>query len=1504
LDFRSDMGKRHPLYSAKNRKGAVVFGPTVYEVQLLPYEKQLIKTIGITEEEYQLFASEVRRRGYVRPAEYDHIPDIQMVGPAAGPIIAATYLGGSAAKGAAAVIATNIAIGLTLTGVAYLLTPKPKMPSARSGGGTVNLGNVTGSSRFTPTSGFDTLAELADYASTIPLIFGRYDNTTGVGGMLITPKLIWSRMFSHGTLQRAKLLFVVGEQGLTNPNTNKPSGIARPDLEGIFLGNNALDHIFEDFFAFYWKPNTDVLSKIRRKDLIEGTTSEPDSGDPDTPSAPDEQVFLCPTADTERAEAFCHAYSPVNSTEFGAYAPIANGNSYRLNYRIISIVADQKKKARRLQTLSRIKIAGDQNLFRDEGKSFSNSGSGENALVEEVRKQDQESLGRNYSPRMGVVKLTRSNGDVVRPTGTEMRAVVDTFKGDKIQFLISHSSINKNFYKTKDDQGESVDDINTSVESMQLAADEAMQLGEKFAIAGSIWKIIRRSQVVFNPEAEQKTDQIITLECIDVSQSITSKIGIVSEKNVVTPDHEYIGDSLPGGAETQQGIGEAFFPLTRVESAIVLNNRPAAVTEIGLKSTVYQKLNGLCAFNSLISSGELDDYEDDNMQVNSGTITSTIVRASVFRIFVRKAGIDQNGERFVFKPIPLFFVIRGTRPVAQYNFIRIVNVEAVELEFKFVPVAGSELRGVDDEENMVELVSSASTITNHPVQVEGLGTLAIQTSSKEIKKGSIKVNKEFLRDPSKSGGVVSLGAPSSVTRVNPLPGPISGLLATSIARVSNIANLDSTAGKTGAFAYELLGSASTGEHSGVPVGGTKTIKTKEIIRQSPFRWISLNWTFTKVELPADHYVREKDIGENHTWSPTQIDVIGSTGGFNLEPEGEDGSIYIKRGAESSAAINGVGTAYSSSNPFAYNPGTQQTMTWSGRRFRIASVEQTDTIGGRNQGYYYEMFGSAAAVGAGGRSQPFLVTETNSGAKTIKLSLTSTARQTSNNFTGIEEFVWESPAITVLPGTTSNWDQGEEFSHTVLISDNNPFKTSYSRAGALYRIGSLNTTTTPETFTSEAVFAGQTQYSDISQYREFVEKSNSSSPEHQVVYVNEIQENDPVAQFNDLTLAGLSLKAGRNFSQLDQLRCWVAEGIHVERLHPDRPKAYGDNNAIGSSNLLTDLVYYLFTDQTAGAGALLGMTASNPSLIDKETMKETSKFLDTYKLAFNGPIVERTNLRQFVIDTAPNFLCNFVISDGKFSLKPALPTYESGAMNEGPIPISQLFTNGNILEDSFKVEYLRSEERRSFKAVVRYRQERQNKLPEERTLTVVSKGFSESTTELLPQEQFDLTQFCTSKEHAKLIAKYFLSLRELVTHTINFSTTVHGLNLTAGSYIKVVTESSPYNSANNGTVSSSGAVTSVLELVDGQYNVTFFKSGSEDVETGIMTVSNNHVQDSTFQGSVFTVNESSTSQKVYVVEQLTFSEEGTVDIVASEHPCDDDGKSKLVQSVLHGVFKIF
>ena len=217
----------------------MVFGPIIYDVPLLPFEKQLIETVNITEEEYRYFVSEAIRKGKTRPAGYELIPDIRC--------------DPTTTTGA---ILINLAISLVLTGVSMLLMPKPKKPQAQQ---RLDLEDISETRRFVASSGFDTLAELADYNAPIPIVFGLYDQN--VGGMLVTPKLVWSRMFSLGTQQAAKLMFVVGEQGRADGAA--ADGIALPDLTGIFLGNNALDSIFADTFAFYWKRNTTASGQHR-----------------------------------------------------------------------------------------------------------------------------------------------------------------------------------------------------------------------------------------------------------------------------------------------------------------------------------------------------------------------------------------------------------------------------------------------------------------------------------------------------------------------------------------------------------------------------------------------------------------------------------------------------------------------------------------------------------------------------------------------------------------------------------------------------------------------------------------------------------------------------------------------------------------------------------------------------------------------------------------------------------------------------------------------------------------------------------------------------------------------------------------------------------------------------------------------------------------------------------------------------------------------------------------
>ena len=1494
----------------------MVFGPTVYDVPLLPYEKQLIDAIGATEEEYRKFTSEARRRGAVRPAAYDRIPDVVN---ALAPVAAAT-----AAKSATTVILTNVAISLVLTGVAYLLAPKPKMPGSNKRGGIIDLGDVTGANRFTPSRGFDTIAELADYASPIPLIFGLYRRIEAedVGGMLVTLRLVWSRMFSHGTMQRAKLMFIVGEQGV--PGT----GIAAPDLQGIYLGNNALDSVYKNFFAFYWKGNSsgDIANRrISAGDKAHGTIGGPSTGDPETVKG-DADVFTCPTFNGDDDKAFCHAYSPANNTQFGVYGAIANGTSYRLNYRIVSIANEASGESKKSLTIQRVKIAGDLNYVRYKLGANKEIGDTSKDDLGKIRDQNQAGKGRNYSPRMGLIKYKRDGGATINiPQGTTVqgqkniyggsidktRETIDNVQvGDKLTFLISNSGIGSDFYERKD-RRESVEEINSTVEALQVEADATLQLGEQVEIGGCIWKVIDRSQAQFNPE--NNISQEIILRCVDTSTSIGKKVGIVSKFAVVTPSHEYIGDS---GEDVQQGIGEKFYPLTKVVIGSVRNNRPAVSTELGIKSTVYQRLNGLCAFNSLPSPDEIERYDKDGYQVNTGTITASIVRSSFFRVFIKKA--SDPDENFVL--FPYYFVVRGQRPVAQYNFIRFQGLEARELEFKFVPISGSDINNIPDN-TVYELTQSVSTNSDSTLDsslavvaknMKNIGTMTAVFNGRKIEgwKQRIQLNKEFTRGARDLSGTEGQILPTAVEYNQVLPKEKqAGNTATGdMTRLKNQSNATTTQGKIAAFFHEVIGDADDSQYIS---GRFYRFLSFEYIDNESSRWMHVQWKVKKDPLDSDMATWS---GKTHSWRFEEARILGSGIGNRKGDE-----VLIRRGLSGTNAIGSSEPAYSSSNPFR-QPDGQDLMQWSGMLFKINQEEETDPIPARSQAYRYYLFDNTNPEDAVGTTKTVQKVFT-SGGKSIKLKITgeallNTVGYQSGKFVDDDNAYynvgnkarWRINSIEVVQGsdTDAGWEKGETFKELHTPTNSNPFKTSYDKVGHQFIVKNVDDTGTPPIVEAEETFVESSQVTDISQYRDFVEKSNLNQPEHEIVYVNEMQLNEQVPTYSNLTLAGLSLKASINFTQLDQLRCWLASGMHVERLHPNRLRAYNDLDETGPSNLFTDLVYFLLTDQVAGAGGLLGMNRDNPNLIEKDQLILTSRFLFKERMFFNGPIVERTNLRQFIMDVAPFFLCNFVIIDGKFSLKPALPIDQFGNVIEGAVPIAQLFTSGNILEDTFRVEYLSAEERRAFRAVVRFRQERKNSLPEEKAISVRAtqnnRLFADAGVNVLPVEQFDLTQFCTSQEHAEKVAKYFLALRALVTHTISFSTTLEGLNIQAGSFIKVVTESSPYSSANNGTIDSSGVVTSVIDLADGTYNVIYFKSGSEEVQEGPMFVAGGIVAETTFHDTVFTIKNDEVNTNTYVVEQLTFSDQGTVDIVASEYPCNDDGSSRIVEAI-NGSFDI-
>lgn len=1506
------MAEGHSLYQSTHRQSGLGIGPVISRPALLPFEKQLIKTLGISEDEYRAFVAEVQRRGAVRPAEYALIPDIQ-----AGPTIAALTV--------PQFIGLNIGLAVVGAGISYLLTPKPKAPKGPDPVTRLELESIRGGNRFVASSGFDTTAELADYGQPIPIIFGMYlegqTEEQSVGGIMVAPKLVWSRMSSQGRQQTAKLMFVVGEQGRVYTDTQ--DGIYRPDKEGIFLGNNALDPVQKQNYVFYWKSNSGEESRsgftrIRVGNAVYGDKSnvgrfghaDPNNGN----KAFQDDVFKSPIYNVDVSDkAFSYAYTPANNTEFGLFEPIPNGSAYRVNFEIVPIPGlggeEKSDEGKRLR-LQRIKIAG---ALRPLTKYREDSEQKEVSMM--------RGTGRNYSRRMGIISY---NGNPIGSNFSFTQEKANVSVGDKIEFKIAKKQILSTAYEGSKGLV-TVGDINEEIRSQQIACDDAMQYGELFSIGSTIWQVVGRRLENYLTTGKDEKTQIIELECVDTTFSVSKTIGIVKDSSVITPS-VFMSDGDEKGDDV--GVRADFYPLTRIAFASFRNNRPAEVVEIGIASTVFQRLNGLCNFQDLISPQELHDYDKDNVAVSSGTVNKYIERTSLFQIYVRLVGEER------FELLDILFAVTGNTPVTMYNQIRIKqprddNNEPAQYEYKIVPRGSGDLRNVDSNAEIFRLGAGKLTSSKKPledgknIQTSSYGKFKIQAEGSFVTKEQIIHNPEFFQDfvgvdpdldhlPNSRPNAIDL-------KEYTLDDPSTDFYATKVVYRSerNFSNLDSAgqrSGRHGAFCYAAFGSADASSKS---EGQEKKFRRYENIGND--RWVLLEYVAVKIRVGKDNYVTnniDPKTGSNvkHAWWIREINVLASSVGF---PNGEK-SFTVQRGLnatgndvdyERASSVldtrpENVNTPYTSSNPFSYNTGNGS-FTFTGLRLKAEENAPTSRNQGRFQGFLQEVLGNAQRLSraVGDTFSSSNLTAIKDG-KTIVIKISGRVFKplaTSNVWHGRTKLYDNIQYEVVRSGTDrSVWKIGDTFVIERDIAYDNIFLRHFFRVSPARKIGAKFRVTgifKGEVAAVEADFTRTferfSQTNEVSYYGSLVTRSCDDGPEHRITYINEISRNNGAAQYDRLTTAGLVLKANKDFSRLDQLRVWLESGIPVRRLHPtlgDGSNAYGDNKGYeGPSNLFTDLVYHLLTDKTAGVGGTLRMSADNPSLIDVQSLRDTSRFLRTNQLFYNGALSSKVNVREFIASNASAFLCNFIIKDGKFGLAPAVPTTAEGEISTGVVQIKMYFNAGNILEDTFQLEYLTAEERRPFKAVVRYRKEFENRLPEERTVTVSSANHQNDN---VPIETFDLTQFCTSHHHAAMAGKYFIGLRLLVSHTVQFSTTASGLNLAPGDYIKVETKASPYDATMTGAVDADGDVVSVTPIPNGTYTVTYYKENANDVATAEMVISDQRVQDSTFYNSLFTIQETTNSANVYIVEQLTFNEDMTVQISASEFKCNDSDQSEL------------
>ena len=214
----------------------------------------------------------------------------------------------------------------------------------------------------------------------------------------------------------------------------------------------------------------------------------------------------------------------------------------------------------------------------------------------------------------------------------------------------------------------------------------------------------------------------------------------------------------------------------------------------------------------------------------------------------------------------------------------------------------------------------------------------------------------------------------------------------------------------------------------------------------------------------------------------------------------------------------------------------------------------------------------------------------------------------------------------------------------------------------------------------------------------------------------------------------------------------------------------------------------------------------------------------------------------------------------------------------------------------------------FKATVMYRDDKRNSNRVAAFPETIAKTYGynhdypfTSTAEFLeeavnlPEEVFDLSNWCTSLKHAKSFAAIALATRKAVDHGIVFETIPSSaFGLIAGDYIRVVTESTHTSRFNNGSIDKNGVVIS-RSPISGEINVYAWSPGTlGGVEPKEFSVDSNGVNSAGLKNKLFAQVDTTEEDRIYKVESITYGEEGFLQIAASHVPISSQGTLVVLQ----------
>jgi hypothetical protein len=399
-------------------------------------------------------------------------------------------------------------------------------------------------------------------------------------------------------------------------------------------------------------------------------------------------------------------------------------------------------------------------------------------------------------------------------------------------------------------------------------------------------------------------------------------------------------------------------------------------------------------------------------------------------------------------------------------------------------------------------------------------------------------------------------------------------------------------------------------------------------------------------------------------------------------------------------------------------------------------------------------------------------------------------------------------------------------------------------------------------------------------------------------------------YNNLALLGFNAYSGKTIQDLRSFTVFATQGRSVRRLRTsgtdENSIAWGSagyryypSSPDGASSLAPDIFLDTVLDKEDGIGNYAVVNA-----LDLKQLAITKRFCIKNKLFMDCVIADPRSWREFWVEVAPYNLLEFARIGGRETLVPAVPYKTSTGEITRSVTITALFNQGNILEDSYKEEYIDyGSNAQDIIANVIYTDMPDDAVfAKKKSVEVVLKDTVEVDA---IRQTFDISNYVSSYDHAVLFGKLLCNTRRYVRQAIEFKTYPTSDPISPGAYIYVDIGQNAWDAIRTGVIGSGGTLNTPLANTpaDGTYNFRLYRSDKGMVSLNNVALTNGtSTKLKNYEGYLFVLGVEATKRRVFRVTEVQMDEEGETTVRATIYPCTSDGES-LIADFSNSLFTV-